>query len=248
MPDCQSEGPGSTPAARSLSISPFVPLSERLGPGLPNRRAGFDSLAVLETAWLARRCPKVWPGPARPLFFSRDLPGWRSWQRGRLLTVSPQVRILPAGRTRIFPGGLVRYASGKRGGCLPPKASSILVRTATSPGYPNQQRTPAQTRCVAGASPVPGTNETKERARSTTEVQPHDKRPTRGSTPPARTKRHEPNVFGYHLVNGQSERDNMFGRFARGGRRDGALPCKQSVAGSTPALSTITESRRRCRR
>ena len=26
---------------------------------------------------------------------SHDLPGWRSWQRGRLLTVSPQVRILP---------------------------------------------------------------------------------------------------------------------------------------------------------
>ena len=26
---------------------------------------------------------------------------------------------------------MVRYASGKRGGCLPPKASSILVRTAT---------------------------------------------------------------------------------------------------------------------
>ena len=29
-----------------------------------------------------------------------------------------------------------------------------------SPGYPNQQRTPAQTRCVAGANPVPGTNVT----------------------------------------------------------------------------------------
>ena len=58
---------------------------------------------------------------------------------------------------------------------------------ATTPGYPNQQRTPAQTRCVAGANPVPGT--TNERARSTKEVQPHDKRPTRGSTPPARTKR-----------------------------------------------------------
>jgi hypothetical protein len=28
---------------------------------------------------------------------------------------------------------------------------------ATTPGYPNQQRTPAQTRCVAGANPVPGT-------------------------------------------------------------------------------------------
>jgi hypothetical protein len=32
-----------------------APLSERLGPGLPNRRAGFDSLAVLNRRRSARR-------------------------------------------------------------------------------------------------------------------------------------------------------------------------------------------------
>ena len=52
----------SSHAGASPARSSFVPLSERLGPGLPNRRAGFDSLAVLETACVARCCPTVWPG------------------------------------------------------------------------------------------------------------------------------------------------------------------------------------------
>ena len=39
---------------------------------------------------------------------------------------------------------------------------------ATAPGYPNQQRTPAQTRCVAGANPVPGTNVTSRTCSVTT--------------------------------------------------------------------------------
>ena len=111
---------------------------------------------------------------------------------------------------------LVRYASGKRGGCLPPKASSILVRTATTPGYPNQQRTPAQTRCVAGANPVPGTRTNARVAQRKCSRMISGRREVR-PLPRART---------------------MFARFSRGGRRDGALPCKQSVAGSTPALST----------
>lgn len=34
-------------------------------------------------------------GPGRHVRSSLNLPGWRSWQRGRLLTVSSQVRILP---------------------------------------------------------------------------------------------------------------------------------------------------------
>ena len=41
-----------------------------------------------------------------------------------------------------------------------------LVRP--TPGYPNQQRTPAQTRCVAGANPVPGTNVTSRTCSVTT--------------------------------------------------------------------------------
>lgn len=136
MPDCQSEGPGSTPGARSLEITYRCPSGR--GPCLPSKRAGFDSRAVLESIYQ----------------------GGEVWQRRRLLIVSPQVRILP-----LVPinqsSDLVRYASGKRGGCLPPKAGSIPVRTAATrftPGYPNQQRTPAQTRCVAGANPVPGTD------------------------------------------------------------------------------------------
>ena len=81
---------------------------------------------------------------------------------------------------------LVRCASGKRGGCLPPKASSILVRTAhDTPGYPNQIED-------AGSDPVSCRCKScpwYRRARSTTAVQPPDERPTRGSTPPARTRR-----------------------------------------------------------
>ena len=83
---------------------------------------------------------------------------------------------------RISPGRhLVRYASGKRGGCLPPKASSILVRTA-------HHARVSQSEEDAGSDPVSCRCKScpwYRRARSTTVVQPHDKRPTRGPTPPA---------------------------------------------------------------
>ena len=45
----KSEAWGQFPLA-AQSDSEFVPLSERLGPCLPSKRAGFDSRAVLETA------------------------------------------------------------------------------------------------------------------------------------------------------------------------------------------------------
>src|SRR3982751_6648352 len=87
----------------------------------------------------------------------------------------------PAGGTECV--CLVRYASGKRGGCLPPKASSILVRTA-------QYARVSQSAEDAGPDPVCCRCKScpwYRRARSTTAVQPHDKRQTRGPTPPAPT-------------------------------------------------------------
>ena len=67
-----------------------VPLSEQLGPCLPSKRAGCDSRAVLQD-------DVRWPGDAPRCGPDRHvrLPGWRSWQRRRLLIVSPQVRVLP---------------------------------------------------------------------------------------------------------------------------------------------------------
>ena len=84
------------------------------------------------------------------------------WQRRRLLTVLPQVRILP-----LVPL-LVRYASGKRGGCLPPKASSILVRTATfdsRSGSPTGSRQCTQNAFSAGSNPAPSTRTCRLRRR-----------------------------------------------------------------------------------
>ena len=70
MPDCQSEGPGSTPGARSIFDfdSRFVPLSERLRT-LPSKQESRVRLpgGTQTRRALARRCPKVWPAPARPL-------------------------------------------------------------------------------------------------------------------------------------------------------------------------------------
>ena len=204
---------------------------------------------------------------------------------------------------------LVRYASGKRGGCLPLKASSILVRTA----HDARQGIPIS----RGRRLRPGVLQVQvlslvRRARSTTVVQPLDKRPTRGPTPPSPTRqlfrdpraRHagsdpaarrfesvsrdpharlaqlaeatcsnqvcsefespgahetsrEPTVFGYPLLTGRCGFESRRAKarsstaehhmpstphcsraFLWGGRRDGALPCKQRVAGLTPALST----------
>jgi hypothetical protein len=139
----------SSHAGASPARSSFVPLSERLGPGLPNRRAGFDSPAVLETACVDPVMPhgvarsstsftrvaklETQTPVDRPTAGSNPAPGaanatqrtpppsgtGAALRRQRVL-----VRIQSAVRA------LVRYASGKRGGCLPPKASSILVRTA----------------------------------------------------------------------------------------------------------------------
>jgi hypothetical protein len=162
---------GASPARSSIHVvRRHVPLSERLGPGLPNRRAGFDSLAVLETACV---------GPVMPHGVARSrasLPGWRSWKRRRLLIVLPQVRILPlvprrrqVERTQPSEGRVCWFESSRRhiwsGTHLGSEAAVYRPRRVRfssgpleTPGYPNQQRTPAQTRCVAGASPVPGTD------------------------------------------------------------------------------------------
>ena len=51
---------------------------------------------------------------------------------------------------------------------LPRNEPRRVPSSAFSPGYPNQQRTPAQTRCVAGANPVPGTNVTSRTGSVTT--------------------------------------------------------------------------------
>src|SRR4029077_17048460 len=109
-----------------------------------------------------------------------SLPGWRSWKRRRLLIVSPQVRVLPLvlreTRDTPPPSGtgaalrrqrlLVRIQpavlhaitsfsiwSGTHLGSGAAVYRSRRVRFSSgprTPGYPNQQRTPAQTRCVAG--------------------------------------------------------------------------------------------------
>ena len=141
--------------ARSIRAvsSSFVPLSERLGPGLPNRRAGFDSLAVLETACVDPVMPH---GVAR----TGTSALCRIYQGGEVATQTAVNRPTagsnpapgaPHARGGSPPGGsgaalrrprwefesprgdkhMVRYASGKGGGCLPPKASSSLVRTAS---------------------------------------------------------------------------------------------------------------------
>src|SRR4051812_4262493 len=60
----------SSHAGASPARSSFVPLSERLGPGLPNRRAGFDSLAVLETACVDPVMPHGVARTARPPYQS----------------------------------------------------------------------------------------------------------------------------------------------------------------------------------
>ena len=106
-----------------------------------------------------------------------SLPGWRSWKRRRLLIVLPQVRILPlvqrrrqVERAQPSEGRACWFESSRRydfwsGTHLGSEAAVYRPRRVrfssgplTTPGYPNQQRTPAQTRCVAGANPVPGTD------------------------------------------------------------------------------------------
>ena len=201
-------------------------------------------------------------GPGRHVRSSLNLPGWRSWQRGRLLTVSPQVRILPLVQRRDDspPGGSGAALRRPRWEFESPRGDKRMMRpvsqlacqasergssscadaaaaypnsqaegarrervqfgsnptAATPPGYPNQQRTPAQTRCVAGANPVPGTtNDARVAQRKCSRM-----------------------ISGRREVRLLPRARNHVCAFLRGGRRDGALPCKQSVAGSTPALST----------
>ena len=128
----------------------------------------------------ARCCPTVWPGPARPL---SPLPA------GRIGRSPPKaalgVRISPGrhvwsgthlgSEAAVYRPRRVRFSSGpqskERMAAYPNLRQRDHVENvfsigsnpiaATPPGYPNQQRTPAQTRCVAGATPVPGTSHAK---------------------------------------------------------------------------------------
>ena len=106
-----------------------------------------------------------------------------------------------------------------------------------------RKRQCAQTARSAGSNPAPGT---APQARSTTAVPPLDKRQTRGSNPPAPTKRHEPNVFGSHYPWGDAgstpagrklvaqwesayaERDSLFAAFFTG-RPSGRSAALQAV-------------------
>ena len=110
---------------------------------------------------------------------------------------------------------------------LPENEPRRVHSSAFSPGYPNQQRTPAQTRCVAGANPVPGTNVTS-RTCSVTTVNGE----VAGSNPAGRKP-----VAQWESAKRRARKPCSCR--SRGGRRNGALLCKQRVAGSTPALSTI---------
>jgi hypothetical protein len=130
-------------------------------------------------------------------------------QRGRLLTVSPQVRILPlVQRREDLPAGRI--------GRSPPKAALGVrispgrhIWSGTHLGSEAAVYRPRRVRFSSGPQRRQGIPTSRgrrlrpgvlqvqilslarrrKRARSTTEVRPHDKRPTRGSTPPARTKR-----------------------------------------------------------
>ena len=66
-------------------------------------------------------------------------------------------------------------------------------------------------------------------ARSTTAVQPHDKRPTRGSTPPAPTETNEPKAFGYPTFN----------------RHRAPYPCSGVSPGRPSERSTALQAARR---